>query len=228
MAAHAVALNLADVRAEIAEACLRAGRPADAAALLVVSKTFPPEQILPAVEAGQRLFGENRVQECQAKAPALPAHLEWHMIGHLQTNKVRKVLPLVRSIHSVDSLELAQAISRIAGELGLHPEIYLQVNVSADAAKFGFSVEQVHRALPEILALPHLSLRGLMTIPELTLTPEQARPHFAALRLLRDALETQAGVPLPGLSMGMSGDFPQAIAEGATLVRVGSRIFGGR
>jgi pyridoxal phosphate enzyme (YggS family) len=220
--------NIAAVKSEMAQACGRSGRPVDAAQLMIVSKTFPPEVIREAISYPHFLFGENRVQECLEKAPVLPPEVRWHLIGHLQTNKVRKILPLAAAIHSVDSVDLATFINRIAGELGVTVPIYIQVNIADDDAKFGLRVDAVRPALEKILALPQLKIEGLMTIPNLALNPEQARPHFASLRQLRDALEPQFGIVLPGLSMGMSGDFAVAIEEGATIVRVGSRIFGGR
>ncbi len=218
-----VAERLAEIRGQIAEAALAAGRNPDSVQLCAVSKTFPPEVVREVIDAGHTLFGENRAQEAMAKIPQLPpAH--WHLIGHLQSNKVRKILPLVEMIHSVDSADLAKDISRIAGELGLRIKVLIQVNVASDDAKFGFTVQNVAAALPELLALPGIEVRGLMTIPPLEGDP---RPHFAALRQLRDHLATPSH-PLPELSMGMSGDFRAAIAEGATIVRIGSAVFGVR
>jgi hypothetical protein len=162
------------------------------------------------------------------KVPQLPSSYRWHLIGHLQSNKVRKILPLVEAIHSIDSLAIARDIDRISGELGSRPRGYLQVNVARDEAKFGFSPEQVREVMEQLLELPRLEILGLMTIPYAVKTAEEARPHFAALRKLRDALEKEFSASLPGLSMGMSGDFHVAIEEGATIVRVGSRIFGKR
>jgi pyridoxal phosphate enzyme (YggS family) len=191
--------------------------------LCAVSKTFPAAAVQEAMAAGQTLFGESRAQEAVQKIPQLPP-ARWHFIGHLQSNKIRKILPLVEMFHSVDSPDLARDISRIAGELGLKRNVLLQVNVASDDAKFGFTAAGVSAALPELLALPGIDVRGLMTIPPLEGDP---RPHFTALRELRDRLATPQH-PLPELSMGMSGDFPVAIAEGATIVRVGSAIFGER
>ncbi len=223
-----IATNLATVQAEITAACLSTGRASDAASLLVVSKTFPVPALAAAAACGIRAFGESRAQEALDKISQLPDHLQWHFIGHLQTNKVRKLLSHLKAIHSVDSLDLAQCIDRIASELNLRPQAYLQVNVAGDAAKFGFTPAEVTRHFDTLLTLPHLDIIGLMTIPFAVENPEAARPHFAALRHLRDKLEQAAGRALPGLSMGMSEDFPIAIAEGSTIVRVGSRIFGGR
>ena len=218
-----VATRLSEIREQIAAAARAAGRDPASVQLCAVSKTFPAAAVQEAMDAGQTLFGENRTQEAMAKIPQLPP-ARWHLIGHLQSNKVRKILPLVEMIQSVDSADLARDISRIACELGLRREVLLQVNVASDDAKFGFTAAGVTAALPELCALPGIIVRGLMTIPPLEGDP---RPHFAAQRRLRDELATPAH-PLPELSMGMSSDFPAAIAEGATIVRVGSAIFGTR
>ncbi|HWB03024.1 MAG TPA: YggS family pyridoxal phosphate-dependent enzyme [Verrucomicrobiales bacterium] len=222
-----VAERLAEIRRQIAEAATRCGRDPESVQLCAVSKTFPAEVIREAMDAGQTLFGESRAQEAISKIPQLPP-ARWHFIGHLQSNKIRKVLPLCEMFHSVDSIDLAKDISRIATELRLRPGILLQVNVAGDTAKFGFDASSVAAALPSLLALPGIDIRGLMTIPNFSDEPEDSRPHFAALRELRDHLRAATGALLPELSMGMSGDFPQAIEEGATIVRVGSAIFGGR
>lgn len=223
-----IASRLSEIRDRIAEAAVRSGRSPEAVELLAVSKTFPPEAIEAAAAAGQRLFGESRVQECLTKIPALASRLDWHFIGHLQSNKIRKVLPLCSAFHSVDSTALALDMERIAEEEGLRPEIYLQVNVAGDGRKFGFTAESVRREIGPLLALRRVQVAGLMTIPPLVADPELSRPHFAALRELRDLLAAENGTPLTGLSMGMSGDYSIAIAEGATIVRVGSLLFGGR
>ncbi len=222
-----LAERLEEIRAGIHAAALAAGREPDSVQLCAVSKTFPAESVREAMAAGQRVFGESRAQEALTKIPSLPP-ARWHFIGHLQSNKIRKVLPLCEMFHSVDSADLARDMSRIAVELGLRPRILLQVNVAGDAAKFGFDAPGVTAALPGLLALPGVEIRGLMTIPPLTNDPAQNRPHFAALCKLRDHLSETTGAPLPELSMGMSGDFAEAIAEGATIVRVGSAIFGDR
>ena len=223
-----IAENLAEVHQLMAEAAARAGRKASDVELLIVSKTFPISAIREAAESATPLFAESKVQEALEKIPQLPSSYRWHFIGHLQSNKVRKILPLVETIHSIDSPSLAHDIDRIAGELGVRPQGYLQVNVARDEAKFGFSPETVRQNLESILRLPRLEVIGLMTIPFATKEPEDNRRHFAALRELRDALEKEFNVPLPGLSMGMSDAFPIAIEEGASIVRVGSRIFGRR
>jgi hypothetical protein len=223
-----IAGNLDQVRARIAAAAERSGRSGDAVILVAVSKTFPAATVAEAVAAGQTVFGENRVQEGLAKIPELPGDLEWHLIGPLQRNKIRKALPLFRWIETVDSLERARDIDRIAGELGLRPRALLQVNISDDDAKAGFPADQVRRDLEELLQLEHLEIRGLMTIPRFERDPEDSRPYYAGLRELRDDLAEADAALLPDLSMGMSHDFEVAIEEGATLVRVGSSIFGER
>ena len=218
--------NLELVKQKLRDAAERSGRPSSDVELLAVSKTFPPRIIQEAADAGQTLFGENKVQELIAKVPALPSHLRWHFIGHLQSNKIRKILPLTEAIHSIDSVDLATQVDRIAGELGLHPQVYIQVNIADDGAKFGFSPAECERALDSLLDLPRLEFVGLMTVPAFDPDPEKTRRHFAALREFRDRLAPT--VSLPRLSMGMSHDFEVAVEEGATIVRVGSQIFGAR
>jgi PLP dependent protein len=220
--------NLRHILDDLAAAATAAGRDPAEVQLIAVSKTFPATAIAAAAATPHDLFGESRVQELLAKVPELPSRLRWHFIGHLQSNKIRKVLPLIECLHTIDSLELARDVDRIAGEEGRRVDGLVQVNIGRDGAKHGFSPEAVRAALPELLALPRLNLTGLMTIPPLADDPEKSRPHFAALRELRDDLARETGTPLPHLSMGMSGDFREAIAEGATYVRIGSAIFGGR
>lgn len=219
---------LSNVRSRIAAAALRAGRQAEEITLVAVGKTHPPEKLREVLECGQRDFGENRVQELLAKASQLPSWVSWHMIGHLQSNKIRKVLPVCSLIHGVDSCSLAEAIDRTAADLGLFPKILLEVNVAGEASKFGFSADGLRASLGEIIGLKRVSVEGLMTIPPPVADPGQARPYFAALRSLRDELAAQVGIPLPILSMGMTSDFEVAIEEGATHVRVGTAIFGSR
>ncbi|MFM8365678.1 MAG: YggS family pyridoxal phosphate-dependent enzyme, partial [Verrucomicrobiota bacterium] len=191
-------------------------------------KTNPAEAIREVFEAGQRAFGESRVQEALPKLDALPPEIEWHFIGHLQTNKIRKVVGRFALFHGVDNQNLAQQMSRIAGELGVTANVLLEVNVSGEESKFGFDPKTLPAALEDLLPLPFLRIQGLMTMAPYSEDPESARPYFATLRELRDRLAVETGNPLPELSMGMSGDFEQGIAEGATIVRVGSAIFGER
>jgi pyridoxal phosphate enzyme (YggS family) len=223
-----VAANLLAVRERMDAACLRVGRAPTAVELIAVSKTIPAAAIREAVEAGQTLFGESRQQEALPKIDALPASLRWHFIGRVQHNKVRKLLPAFEAIHAIDSLRLAAYAAELAAELGLFPKVFLQVNVAAETAKGGFEPAVLRAAMPALLRLQRLDIVGLMTIPPAAPDPQAARPWFARLRELRDALEHEFSVCLPALSMGMSGDFEVAIEEGATHVRVGSAIFGDR
>lgn len=223
-----VADNLEVIRERVATAVAKAGRKPGDVELLAVSKTFPVEVIQEAVDAGQTLFGENKVQELLAKQPAMSSKLRWHLIGHLQSNKVRKCLPLVEAIHSVDSIDLARDINRIAAELGLFPKVYLEVNLAAESTKHGFKPETLKAQLDDLYTLDRLYIQGLMCIPPFDANAEQTRNFFVSLRELRDDLEVRGGAPLPKLSMGMSHDFEVAIEEGSTIVRVGSAIFGAR
>ncbi len=235
-----VAERLARVRERIAMAAARAGRSPDAITLVAVTKTHPPALIAEALAAGATDLGENRVQEAAAKIPALAGDRapRWHLIGHLQRNKARLAAELFDLIHSVDSLRLAEALARHVAP-GRRLPVLLQVNVSGEATKEGFDLAgglanrpALDALLPEveaILALPSLEVRGLMTIAPISASPEDARPTFAALRELRDDLARR--YPDAGwaeLSMGMTDDFEAAIAEGATIVRVGRAIFGER
>jgi hypothetical protein len=181
-----------------------------------------------AVDAGQTLFGESRVQEARAKIPLLSSRLHWHFIGHLQKNKIRHALPLFELFHGIDSLGLAEEMQRIADEEGMRPRLLLEVNLAGEASKHGFAPDALRRDLEAILSLGRLTIEGLMTIPPLAPEAEMSRRYFVMLRELRNELEAELNVRLPQLSMGMSGDFPVAIEEGATLVRVGTAIFGAR
>jgi PLP dependent protein len=223
-----IAGNLQAVRMDIAESERKSGRSVGSVELLAVSKTHPPEVIRQAVEAGQLLFGENRIQEAKAKIPDLPAKLRWHLIGHLQSNKVRQALALFEMIHGVDSLELLDEIQRIATELGLFPRVLLQVNVAGESSKFGFAPDRLLLEVERISRAERVQVEGLMAIPPLASNPENSRRYFVQLRQLRDRLEKEFRFPLPQLSMGMSGDYRVAVEEGATLVRVGTAIFGER
>jgi pyridoxal phosphate enzyme (YggS family) len=225
---NSVQKNLSEIYARIESAATRCGRKASEIQLVAVSKTHPPELIREAFEAGQQAFGESRVQDALPKLDALPREIEWHFIGHLQTNKIRKVVGRFALFHGVDNENLAVQINRIAGELGVTANVLLEVNVSGEESKFGFAPENLPAALQILAPLPFLRIRGLMTMAPYSDTPDEARPYFAKLRELRDQLATETGLPLSELSMGMSGDFEQGIAEGATIVRVGSAIFGSR
>lgn len=223
-----IASRLALVQEEVAAAAQKSRRSPDEIELVAVSKTHAAEKVEEAAAAGQTLFGESRVQEARAKIPLLPARLRWHFIGHLQKNKIRHALPLFEMFHGIDSLALAQDMRRIADEDGMQPRILLEVNVAGEASKHGFTPEAVRRDLEEILSLGRLTVEGLMTIPPLAPEAEASRRYFVALRELRDRLEAEFDLRLPQLSMGMSGDYEIAIEEGATLVRVGTAIFGER
>lgn len=225
---ESIADNLAAIHRRIADTAVRAGRDPGSVRLVAVSKTHPAESVVAAAAAGQSVFGESRVQEARDKIPVCPAGLEWHFIGHLQKNKVRQALPLFSFFHSIDSAELAQSVNRIAGETGKTVEGLLEVNISGESTKHGFKPDELQAVFPSLASLPHLRIRGLMTMAPYSDSPEDARPFFRALRGLRDDLQQKHGVALPELSMGMSGDFEPAIEEGSTLVRVGTAIFGSR
>ncbi len=229
-----ISQNIAEVRDRIAAAASRAGRPPEEIVLMAVSKTHPPEQIREAYNAGLRLFGENRVQEFAGKAQALTdlAEAEWHMIGHLQTNKAAKAAELFVAVDSVDSVKLAEKLDAAARFVGHKLGVLVEINVGGESAKSGVApdsreLEELLQATPRLEAL---EFRGLMTVPPFTDNPEEARPYF---RKLRDLQETIAKRRLPSitmnaLSMGMSHDFEVAIEEGSTCIRVGTAIFGER
>lgn len=229
-----IAENLARVRERIATAASRAGRTPEDIALMAVSKTFPAERIREAYGAGLRLFGENRVQEFAGKVDALRdlRDAEWHLIGHLQTNKAAKAIELFTAVDSVDSLRLAQKLNAAAQQLGRKLMALIEINVGGESAKSGLAPDSV--GLEEILSsaekLEHLEFRGLMTVPPFADDPQDARLYFRKLRELRDQIAQRkfAAIDMSILSMGMSHDFEVAIEEGSTYVRVGSAIFGER
>src|SRR5438034_11775074 len=223
-----IAENVACVREQIAQAAAKARRAADEIELVAITKTHPAEKVREASEAGQTLFGESRVQEARTKIPELPSSLRWHFVGHLQKNKIRPALPLFEMIHSVDSLALAQDMNRIAEQEGLHPRVLLEVNVAGEGSKFGFTPDKLREQMEGLLALPRLSILGLMCIPPFANEAAASRKYFVQLRELRDSLQTEFRVDLTQLSRGMTQDFWIAVEEGATLVRVGTAIFGER
>ena len=226
-----IALNLARVHARMEAAAGRALRSPDEIVLVAVSKTMPLERLVQAYAAGQRHFGENRVQEAEAKITAWAGERPtWHLIGRLQRNKARRAARMFDLIHSVDSVDLACALDRSAGEAGRILPVLLEVNVAGEAGKAGFTPgEGLAAAVREIVALPHLRAEGLMTVAPLVSDLEAVRPVFRGLRLLRDGLRREyPALAWPHLSMGMSDDFEVAIEEGATLVRLGRAIFGAR
>ena len=223
-----IAENLERVREQIASAAANSGRSADDVELVAITKTHPAEKVREAIEAGQTFFGESRVQEARVKIPELPSNIRWHFVGHLQKNKIRHALPLFEMIHSIDSLALAEDINRIAEEEGLHPRGLLEVNVAGEGSKFGFGLDKLREQMDALQALPRLTIEGLMCIPPIAEEAERSRKHFVKLRELRDSLEKDLNIKLPQLSMGMTQDFDVAVEEGATLVRVGTAIFGQR
>jgi pyridoxal phosphate enzyme (YggS family) len=225
---EAIAENLERVRDQIGEAAKKSGRSVDEVKLIAISKTHEAEKVRAAFDAGQQLFGESRVQEARAKIPLLPAAARWHFVGRLQRNKVRHALPLFELFHSVDSVDLACDMNRIADEEGLRPRVLLEVNVAGEGSKIGFNPEALRSQMETLLELPRLTIEGLMTIPPLAPEAEASRKYFVALRDLRDQFAAEFEVPLPHLSMGMTGDFVVAVEEGASLVRVGTAIFGKR
>jgi hypothetical protein len=225
-----IAGRLNQIRSRIAEAAAKAGRDPRTVSLVAVSKTRPPEDVVAACRAGQVIFGENYVKELTAKAAEVAEPLEWHFIGHLQSNKVKYLAGLVTLVHSVDRLSLAEEISRQWGRLGRCCDVLVQVNIAGEATKSGMTETGALQLVRDIALLPNVRVRGLMTMPPFFDDPEAARPYFAELKRLSDLIATEAvpGVEMGELSMGMSGDFEAAIREGATLVRVGTAIFGER
>jgi PLP dependent protein len=222
--------NLAQVRARIAGAALRSGRAADAITLVAVTKKVPESIVRMLAEAGARDLAENYPQELWTKAEALadhPAAPRWHLIGHLQSNKAKRTLPLVSMIHAVDSLKLLQGLDALASDLPSAPAICLQVNTSAEEAKHGWPPEGILQDAEAIAACRRIPIVGLMTMAAWGTDAETARPSFRRLRQIRDELRRRTGLPLAELSMGMSGDFESAVEEGATLVRIGSALFEG-
>jgi pyridoxal phosphate enzyme (YggS family) len=223
-----VAANLKEVRARLERACRQAGRAEDSVRLLAVSKTKPPALIAAACDAGQRCFGENYVQELLAKQPELPEKIEWHFIGRLQSNKVRQVVGRVAMIHSVDRAKLFDEIDRRACALGLKVDCLLEINVGDERGKAGASDAEALELARHAAALEGVSLCGLMSIPPFLDDPQAMRPFHRRLFELRGMLRDATGLALDELSMGMSTDMEVAIEEGATIVRVGTDIFGPR
>ncbi|MDH7516196.1 MAG: YggS family pyridoxal phosphate-dependent enzyme [Bacteroidota bacterium] len=220
--------NMADVRERVRTSCARAGREVESVRLIAVTKTVPPEWINQAISLGITDVGENRVQEYLSKRDSLLPHT-FHFIGRLQRNKVRHILPYCAWIHSVDSLRLAEEIQHRAESAGLRVNILLEVNVSGEESKGGIPPQKVVELADGVLSMPNIECRGLMTVPEASDDPESVRPAFRMLRLLLEELRRRyPGRPLTELSMGMSADFETAIEEGATMVRLGTAIFGPR
>lgn len=223
-----LAANLSSVRQRIEAACARAGREPASVTLVAVTKGQPPEVVCAAADLGLSLFGENKVQEAKAKAPLCPSRLRWHMVGHLQTNKCRDAVALFEMVQSVDSLYLGDELNRRAEQAAKRIPILLEVNAVGEASKYGCRPDQLIADVGRINALPRLEVLGLMTVPPWTLDPEKVRPVFRQIRELKERCEQLLGAPLPHLSMGMTGDFEVAIEEGATMVRLGTALFGTR
>ncbi len=233
---NALADNLQSVQERIAAAARRVGRDPAGITLVAVSKNQPREAITAAFELGLRHFGENRIEEAEAKIPGLPAGITWHMIGHIQSRKAKQAVPLFHVVHSVDSVKLAARLNRVCTEDEVKLPVLIQVNVSGEASKYGFAAERwaedgdqrraLLAAVAEIVALPGLQVQGLMTMAPIVADAEEVRPVFAALRRLRDDLtEVYPEAAWQHLSMGMSDDFEVAVEEGATTVRIGRAIF---
>lgn len=234
--------NLALVREQIAQACSKAGRNVDEITLVAVSKTRPAEDVLAALEAGVVHLGENRVEEAVLKIPQVeqsaPVKPIWHMIGHVQSRKARDLIPLFQMVESVDRLKLAEKLSHLAVEHQIRQAVLLEINISGEDAKHGFNAHQWQQdervrgqllhELEAVMRLPGLDVRGLMTMAPYYDEMDATRPVFSALYELREALRSELGLQLPVLSMGMTNDYPVAIEEGATMVRIGRAIFGER
>ena len=222
--------NVAEVEARIQAACERAGRRREEVTLIAVSKTKPVRDIYEVMETGIKNFGENKVQEMCDKMEMIQQPLNWHMIGHLQRNKVKYIVDKATLIHSVDSLRLAQQISQEAQKKSVESNILIEVNVAEEESKFGLSTAEVIQMVEEISKLPSVHIKGLMTVAPFTDNPEENRPYFRNLKQLAvDIAEKNIdNVTMSVLSMGMTGDYEVAIEEGATMVRVGTGIFGAR
>jgi pyridoxal phosphate enzyme (YggS family) len=220
--------RLLKVRERVVAACERSGRAVDDVSVLAVAKRFGPEDVTMAAECGLSVIGENRVQEAKSKIPLCPGNLEWHLIGHLQSNKVRDAVQLFSMIHSVDSLKLLDVLNGECELAGKIMRVCLEVNVSGEGSKYGFAPGDISDVLGKCEAMMNIEVAGLMTIPPVSADPEGARPFFRQLRELRDEWAVASGFPLTDLSMGMSHDFEVAVEEGATWVRLGTLLFGGR
>lgn len=220
--------RLAKIRADVDDACRKAGRDRSEVEIIAVTKTHGPDAVREAWDAGLSTMGENKVQEAAAKIPQCVSGPEWHLIGHLQKNKVRHALSLFSTIHSVDSSELLLAIDRIAEEESHSPHILLETNVSGESSKFGIRPDDLPAIVETALSCRRITLDGFMTMAPFSTNPEDSRPHFARLRELRDEMERRFGASFPCLSMGMSGDYAVAAEEGATWLRIGTALFGAR
>jgi pyridoxal phosphate enzyme (YggS family) len=221
--------TLSEVRAKIAASCARVGRDVSEVEIIAVTKTHGAETVDEAWRAGLSIVGENKVQEAEWKKAASASGPSWHLIGHLQTNKVRRALEIFDFIHSVDSVRLADRIQLVADDIGSLPHILLEVNVAGESSKSGMKIEEVRGVLEYISEhCPRITVEGLMTMAPFSENPEDSRVYFRKLRELRDSLERDLGIALPRLSMGMSGDYEVAVEEGATWLRLGTVLFGDR
>jgi PLP dependent protein len=220
--------NLESLRSRITAACERAHRDPSTVTLLAVSKGHPPETVKAVAALGLDCFGENRMQEAKSKIPLCPAHLRWQMIGHLQSNKARDAVHWFQLIQGVDSLQLATELDKWSERAAKTTRILLEVNVAGEASKFGYAPDRLLAELAEINRLRRIEIHGLMTMAPWTPEPEKVRPVFRRLREIKEQCDEILGAPLPELSMGMSGDFEVAIEEGATIVRIGTALFGER
>jgi hypothetical protein len=225
-----IRVNINKIMQKIASAAKRCNRSPDTVKLLAVTKTVPPQIIEQAIGAGLKAFGENYVQEAREKIARIQERVQWHMIGHLQTNKAKYVFNLFDYIHSVDRLELAREIDRRAGMAGRQINILIEVNISGESSKSGIRASEVIELIKNVSMMGNLSVRGLMTMAPYSDNPENSRPYFAALKDLQQKIiqEGIAGIQMDELSMGMTDDFEVAIEEGATMVRIGRAIFGER
>lgn len=219
---------LETVRGNIEAACAKSGRSPDEVEIIAVTKTHGPEVVRDAWECGLSIIGENKVQEAMWKQPESVSGPEWHLIGHLQRNKVRQALSLFTCFHGIDTIPVLEKLDSAAEESGASPRVLLEVNVSGESSKNGFKPEDVEKAVERALSLRRVTLEGFMTMAPFSTDCETARPVFAGLRKLRDKIETSFGIRLPRLSMGMSNDYTVAVEEGATWVRLGTVLFGAR
>ncbi len=227
-----IAENVLEIQETVRQAAVRVGRDPSAVQVIAASKTASAHSVVQAYLAGVRIFGENRLQEAQQKIPAvgLREGLAWHFIGRMQRRKLRDIVGNFSLIHSVETIEQAQRIHSLAEQSGIHQDILLEVNVAGEVSKGGFVTQEVRHVVKQLERFPHVAIKGLMTLPPFSDNPEDTRPYFSELRRLRDALEREGlgKNAVKELSMGMSNDYPVAIEEGATMVRIGTAIFGKR
>ena len=222
-----IAANIKDIIHRMKLAAERAGRKEESVKLVAVTKTIDVSRIKEAIESGITIIGENRVQEARDKYKEIGKEVQWHLIGHLQTNKVKYIFDIFSLIHSVDSLSLAEEIQRRGENKGLNTDILIEVNLSGEKTKFGILSEKAIGLIKDISRCKNINIKGLMTIPPFSESPEDSRKYFKMLRILKDDVQKE-GIEMKELSMGMSGDFEVAIEEGATMVRIGTAIFGER